>query len=113
MLGCSLVVARIKGVGRMISCATGRLMFCCVLLWVPTMVVSPARGQGFLDELEKKAREGLGLNDAAGKAAEPAKKPGDGTSELPAPAARRTPATSPNTIAKWYDQRCDQWCFQS
>ena len=52
------------------------------------------RGQGFLDQLEKKAREGLGLNDAANKNGEPDK--GTGNSELPAPSTRRTPPPLPS-----------------
>lgn len=58
---------------------------------------TPARGQGFLDQLEKKAREGLGLNDAANKNGEQDK--GTGPAELPAPSTRRTPPPPPSPSA--------------
>lgn len=59
------------------------------------MMVVPARGQGFLDELEKKARAGLGIENSAAKSTEPAKNSTGDALELPAPSTRRTPPPPP------------------
>ncbi len=66
----------------------------CALVVLFGLQSRPALGQGFLDQLEQKAREGLGLGDAAKKAAEQ-DKPATGAAELPAPSGRRTPPPPP------------------
>ncbi len=79
----------------MISCTHRRWVFSSLAFCLLCLSALPVRGQGFLDELEKKAREGLGLKDSAAPAAEPNKNATPGAAELPAPSTRRSPPPVP------------------
>lgn len=89
----------------MISGILRCLAFFGALVVVSCQGAQPVCGQGFLEQLEKKSREALGLNDSTGKSDEPAKsddaKSGDAQAsdkdkaELPPPSSRRTPPPQP------------------
>ncbi len=74
----------------MVSRTLKRSIFLAITGLIGCCMSTPAGGQDFLDQLEKKAREGLGLGEPAKKAEAPTK----GESELPAPAPAR-PRTPP------------------
>lgn len=90
----------------MISGTFRCLAFCGAWVVTSNLCALTARGQGFLDQLEKKSREALGLNEATGKTEDPNKSGADAAkstegskAELPPPSARRTPPPPPSPAA--------------
>ena len=83
----------------MVNRAHRHLALAIAGLFLLGSLTTQAYGQGFLDQLEKQAIEGLGLNDPANKNGEQNKPSGAGASELPAPSTRRTPPPPPTPSA--------------
>lgn len=84
----------------MVSCTVRRLALLGSFMFMAGLSGGIGYAQGFLDQLEKKAREGLGVEDTAGKDAasqdtQKSDKPAAGGAELPAPARPRTPPPLP------------------